>query len=360
MKIGLLLFRNVIGGVETVNLELAHMLKSLGHDIFFIFPGLNLDQNMDRMYDSSDSLFRVYENNGVNTSVKSMIDFLSNVMNKEQPQLIISSFMEETYILLKAKKYIEKDFNIISVNHSGSCHQYKKFWGDRVVETYNKTQALVTITKVDELFYKKDLSIPVVTIPNMPRKEFYDPINSFDNNRRGKKIFSIGRLVPTKGFDILIKAFSNVNSLDWTLHIYGDGPEKDNLNSLIKELNLHSKVFLYPATKQVAKVMNEHEFFVFPSLVESYGMVLLESLMMGLPSISFDCPNGPAVIEADLPGSVVLVPNGDEQALAKEIEILIHNENRRKELSSLGVMYREIINKEKNLQLWMSLINQVT
>lgn len=36
-------------------------------------------------------------------------------------------------------------------------------------------------------------------------------------------------------------------------------------------------------------------------------MVLLEALLMGLPAVAFNCPNGPAAIEADLPGSVLLV-----------------------------------------------------
>ncbi len=357
MKIGLLLFKNVIGGVETVNLELANMLKSKGHDVFLIFPGIHSAENIDKMYESgSDGFFNVYENQGEDASVKVMIQFISKVLNVEKPDYVISSFIEETYILLKAKKYIEKDFEIINVNHSGSCHIYKPFWNNRVIEIYNQSKVLVTITKVDEIFYKKEVDVPIVTIPNMPREEFYSNINPFDNNRRGKKILSLGRLVKTKGFDILIKSFANINSLDWTLHIYGDGPEKESLKSLIKSLSLENKVFLYPAIKQVAQVMNEHDFFVFPSLVESYGMVLLEALLMGLPCISFDCPNGPAVIESELPGSVILVPNGDEVILGKEIQFLIHNAERRAELRLLAPKYREIINKDNNIKLWNNIL----
>lgn len=359
MKIAILLYINIIGGAETVSLEIAKTLRSLGHDVFFIFPGINQDKEMIRVFENNKP-FKIYENMGTtDRSVKRMMSFLADVINEEKPQVIISGFLEESYILLKAKRYIQNDFKLIMVNHNGSYYNYKKFWQDRINTVFSQADTLVTITKVDELCFKESVSAPILTIPNMPRDEFYSDIKTFENNVRGKKILALGRLVDIKGFDLLIDAFSRVKQIGWTLHIYGEGPEKERLSALISNLNLNDKVFLHPPTQTVSQTMNEHEFFVLPSTIEPYGMVLLEALMMGLPSISFACPNGPAVIESENPGSVVLVPNKDVQRLSQEIEILINNEDRRKELSEKAVKYRQIISRQVNAKLWSDVLSGI-
>jgi glycosyltransferase involved in cell wall biosynthesis len=362
MKIGLLLFQNVIGGIETISISLANLLQEQGHKVFFMFPfGCSDMTNIE-----IPTEFKVY-NQPHKTSritVKDMISFMANSINEEEADIIISMFLEESYILLKAKKYINKKFKLITMDHqcyctTHNCTTQKKFWADRIFSIYNQSDALATIIKLDEDFYKTKLNIPVITIPNLPRKCFYTEINSFENNMRGKKILSIGRLVKIKGFDILIRAFSKIENTDWTLHIYGDGPEKDSLLNLIKTNGMENKIFLYPATEDVPLTMNNHEMFVFPSIIEPYGMALVEALLMGLPTISFNCPNGPAIIESELPGSFILVPNKNEELLAYEINKLMNDKNKRTELSLLARKYRDIINKEKILKLWTDLFNKI-
>lgn len=359
MKIGLLLFKNVIGGVEIVSLNIANLLQEQGHEVFFIFPLIEIDKNIKKSNIPKD--FKVYENKLKKSriTIQDMVGFISKTINEEFPDIIISMFLEESYILLKSKKYIKKDFKLIMMDHAGCCNNYKKFWQHRIIEIYNQSDYLVTITKMDEDFYKPKVNVSIKTITNLPGKDFYQEINSFQNNYRNKKILSLGRLVKNKGFDILIRSFSKVKQDGWTLHIYGDGPEKNSLKELIIKNKMEEKIFLLPATKDVAKIMNNHEIFVFPSLVESYGMVLLEALLMGLPSISFNCPNGPAIIESELPGSVILVPPQNELLLTSEINNLINNKNKRFELSILARKYRNIVNRENSANLWNNIFESV-
>lgn len=359
MKIGLLLFKKVIGGVETVSITLAKLLQKQGHEVFFIFPFSDGDLNIRKI--NIPLQFKVYEYSYENcrVTVADTISFMTKTINYEKPDLIISMFLEESYILLKAKKNITKKFKLITMDHCGCCHEYKKFWKDRTFNIYNQSDALVTVTQIDRIFYKPHLNIPIVTINNLPQSDFYTEINPFDNHFRNKKILSLGRLVKNKGFDILIRAFSTIKQDGWTLHIYGDGPEKNNLEKLIKEEQIENKIFLYASTQNVPDVMNNHEIFIFPSLVESYGMVLLEALLMGLPSISFNCPNGPAIIEAQLPGSVILVPEKNEKLLSSEIENLINDDKRREQLTQLARKYRNLINEENNEYLWAELFKKI-
>lgn len=359
MKIGFLLFKNVIGGVETVTLALAKLLREQGHEIFFIFPFVDEQINVKQIYIPPE--FKVYNAiyNNRRATVLESLSFIADTINGEKSDVIISMFAEESYMLLKAKKYIKKDFKLITMIHGGSCYTYPKFWQDRVYDIYNQSDAIVAVNPVDEKFYKPDLNVPIVTINNLPRDDFYVEINPFDNHFRNKKILALGRLTKEKGFDILIKAFSKVDEEGWTLHIYGDGFEKDLLKNLIITHKMENKIFLHEFTQNVPATMNEHEMLIFPSIFESYGMVLLEGLLMGLPSISFNCPNGPAIIEAELPGSVILVPPKNEELLALEIKKLINNENKRKELSQLARQYRKIINKENIANSWEKLFKQL-
>lgn len=358
MKIGLLLFKNVIGGVQTVSLTIAKLLREQGHEVFFIFAFVDNDPNTKKIEIPLD--FNIYEQpyDIRQISVKDTISFIAKIINDNQPDLVISTFLEESYLLLKARRYVNKKFKIIMMNHTGTCYKYNSFWEHRIFQIYNQADALVTVTKTDEFFYQPHLNIPVVTINNLPNEGFYSKINAFEQ-LRNKKILSLGRLVKEKGFDILIKAFSKVNEDGWTLHIYGDGPEKDLLENLIINNKMENKIFLHDFTQNVPETMNEHEMLIFPSLFESYGMVLLEGLLMGMPSISFNCPNGPAIIEAELPGSFILVPPENEELLGLEIKNLINDENKRKQLSQLARQYRQIINKENNEYLWAELFKKI-
>lgn len=359
MKIGMLLFKNVIGGVETVSLALAKLLREKNHEIFFIFPFVDEQLNVKQIYIPPE--FKVYNPiyNNCRVTVTDSLLFIAKTVNEEKPDVIISMFAEESYMLIKAKKYIKQDFKLITMIHGGSCYTYTKFWENRVYSIYNQSDAIVAVNPIDEKFYKPDLNVPIVTINNMPRDDFYVEINPFDNHFRNKKILALGRLTKEKGFDILIKAFSRVDEDGWTLHIYGDGFEKDLLENLIITNKMKNKIFLHEFTQNVPATMNEHEMLIFPSIFESYGMVLLEGLLMGLPSISFDCPNGPAIIESELPGSVILVPPQNEELLALEIKKLINDENKRKQLSQLARQYRQIINKENIANLWENLFKQI-
>lgn len=356
MKIGLLLFKNLIGGAETVSIALAHLLSEQGHEVFFLFPSSSSDREIKQI-EISDK-FKVYNHpyRPVRVTAREMISFMTEVINDENPDIIISMSLEESYMLLKAKKNIINDFKIIMMDHAGICHVHKLFWQHRNLNVYKKADALVTITEMDKKYYESKLDIPVITITNLPRAGFYSEVLPFP---REKKVLALGRLVKNKGFDILINAFSNISISDWTLHIYGDGEEKESLKQLIKLNKVENRVFINPAVQDVPKIMNQHDIFVLPSVVEAYGMVLLEALLMGMPSISFDCPNGPSIIESALPGSVILVPNKDEKKLSFAIESLIKDDKKRSELSDMAIKYREIINEEKTALLWKNLFKKV-
>ena len=131
---------------------------------------------------------------------------------------------------------------------------------------------------------------------------------------------AVGRLVPVKGFGLLVRAWEKVAAVhpDWKLEIWGDGPERGSLERLVRGKGLEKNVLLRGATGEVQEKLLQSSMLVFPSLFEGFGMVLVEAMACGVPCVAFECPCGPRdVISPEEDG--LLVPPGDTDALARAI-----------------------------------------
>ena len=121
-----------------------------------------------------------------------------------------------------------------------------------------------------------------------------------------------------KGFDVLLKAFAMVIKDYPNLHltIAGDGPEKANLTALIQQLNLTNHVSLLGAQNrtQVRDLMRESRCLVVSSYIETFGVVVIESLSQGTPVVATLC-GGPESILTE--GDGLFVKVNDEKSLAK-------------------------------------------
>ena len=109
-------------------------------------------------------------------------------------------------------------------------------------------------------------------------------------------IFSSGRLVPYKAFDLLIRAFSETrDSGNTELWITGSGPDTDYLNDLASTLGIAERVRLLGNVdrEENLQLMRKSLFCVFPALNEAFGSVNLEAMAMGKTVIVTDW-GGPA------------------------------------------------------------------
>jgi glycosyltransferase involved in cell wall biosynthesis len=127
-----------------------------------------------------------------------------------------------------------------------------------------------------------------------------------------------GRLVPEKGVDVLMRACASLLGIDWTLHLLGDGPEREHLSTLAAQLGIAGRVrFLghLPST-QTPAVYPTFDALVLPSLsqphwVEQFGRVLIEAMACGVPVVGSSSGEIPWVI-----GDAGLVfPEGNATAL---------------------------------------------
>ena len=112
---------------------------------------------------------------------------------------------------------------------------------------------------------------------------------------------SVGRLVPYKGFHLTLQAMAASPVLrECDFVIIGDGPEKERLQTLAAELGLADRVTFagWMPQEEVAGVLRASQAFVFPSLREFGGGVVLEAMASGLPSIIVDYGGPSELIDA--------------------------------------------------------------
>lgn len=129
-------------------------------------------------------------------------------------------------------------------------------------------------------------------------KRFFLPENGVDpgrfplathwNNGSPFRFLTVGRLVPLKGIDLIIEAIAGSAALRrCQLAIVGDGPERQNLKALAQRHSLNGAIqFLGWIDQSVlATEYAKSQAFVFPSLKDFGGGVVLEAMSAALPSV---------------------------------------------------------------------------
>jgi glycogen(starch) synthase len=149
-------------------------------------------------------------------------------------------------------------------------------------------------------------------------------------------ILGIGRLVPQKGFDILIQAFAEAALPTHDLLLAGEGPELPALESLAEKLGLAGRVhFMGRAARPLAVALFKGaSFFVLPSRQEPMGIVNAEAMAAGKAVIASRTGGVPEIVKENETG--LLVPPADVPALAEAIRRLGSDEPLRERMGAAG------------------------
>ncbi len=131
------------------------------------------------------------------------------------------------------------------------------------------------------------------------------------------QLVAAGRLVPQKGFDLLLDALGRTPDR-YHLTIFGDGPEREALARHASDLGLSARVRFVPYTPNPYPHMSRADAVVLSSLHEGFPNVLLEAGACGTPALAFRCPGG--IDEILIEGETgFLVDPGDVDGLAGAI-----------------------------------------
>ncbi|MQA97862.1 MAG: glycosyltransferase [Streptosporangiales bacterium] len=194
---------------------------------------------------------------------------------------------------------------------------------------YPRLDSVVTLTRADQERY--EAAVPGARVCCIPNG--VTPLGGPPARRDGRIVIAVGRLTTQKGFDLLIKAWREVDARhpDWRLRIFGSGPKRDELRGLIEKFGLKDKVRLMGRSTEIGDRFAESSIFALSSRREGLPLVLIEAMSKGLPPVAFSCPTGPS--DVIVPGeNGLLVRPGDVRALAASVCELIEDPEARHRL----------------------------
>lgn len=180
--------------------------------------------------------------------------------------------------------------------------------------------------------------LPITVLPNplvTPSEEPHPRNHETDSEAL---FVAAGRLVPLKGFDILIKAFAKlVPKFPQTrLLILGEGPQRLQLESLITQLKLQNLVKMPGNVPDPTVYYKKAKALICASRWEGFGNVMVEAMACGTPVIATDCPVGPRHVLENGKSGLLVAPE-DPEALAHAMSKLLSEPKLALQMSKQGL-----------------------
>lgn len=176
---------------------------------------------------------------------------------------------------------------------------------------------------------KRVYGVDSVTVPNIVDLSAFEYTPHASDDKGTIRILSAASMNHGKGFDILIRAYAALIKSHPNCHltIMGDGPERDSIQSMCRELGIEIAADTNDESATAGSVsftgtyvridfaarLKESDYFVLPSRSETFGLVYAEALAAGVPVVSTQC-GGPEDFIDDSNG--LLVPVDDAETLA--------------------------------------------
>jgi glycosyltransferase involved in cell wall biosynthesis len=214
--------------------------------------------------------------------------------------------------------------------------RHKKALRRLMPQHLRRLDAFVTVSARDADDYRRHLRLGhtrLLFIPNSVPAPRVPPTNG-----RAKLVIAAGRLVGSKRYDVLLRAFARVAAErpDWQLRLYGDGEQRDNLRALVDELGLHNNVRMMGSYSPIETEWAKASIAAVSADQEPFGMTLVEAMRAGLPVVSTDAPHGPReIITEGVDG--LLTPVGDPEALGAALLRVINDDDKRREMSAAAL-----------------------
>jgi len=288
---------------------------------------------------------------------------LTALLLKEKPDIVVSLYPSESSFIpdIKdgSKKVLELHFNkFFRIQYGrkgiiGLIDRWRTRQDERIVRRFDK---FVVLTNEDKGYWGGLPNIEVIPNAAIHVSKNYSEV-------KNKRVIAVGRLDYQKGFDRLIQAWKLVQHTgrfsDWKLDIFGQGEWREMLQQMIDKQGLQNTVKINPPTNAILNEYVHSSLLVMSSNYEGFGMVLVEAMSCGVPVISFDCKCGPKdIIQPGING--LLVPNGDIQALAYAMMVMMADEAYRKMLSQNARKVVDTYSEEAVMAQWIRLFTSIT
>ena len=354
------------GGIEKVMATKANHFASLpGVEVFIVTaeqkglaPCYTLDERI-RLIDLAVDYDRTQSYFSGGNLLKAVKHFRSQkkLFRDLSPDVIISpNFNFDHYWL----PFIEGKAKLLKERHSSRYSEEdqrkspsiaSRIWF-RINDWIESRYDHIVVLNADEKKYV--LTGNAVVIPNPVA------LQSITAELKNKKVTAAGRISPVKNFGDLIRAWAIVHRTypDWQLDIYGEDylDTKRELENLVNSLGLEQTVNFPGTTDRMTEKMSEYALYAMTSETECFPMVLLEALSVGVPVVSYDCPNGPRNIV--MHGSDGLIsPHHDVELLAESLLRLMGDEELRQDMGRAAKQNVLRFGTPHVMKQWQKLLN---
>lgn len=276
--------------------------------------------------------------------------FLRKQIEDFKPDIVLS-FMTKTNIIALISMQKSKYKCPVVISERANPYYTKGILSYVRQRLYPLADGCVFQTKQAQDYYSKILKCNSVVIRNPLSKDF--AIEPF-RGKRTKRIVCTARLSPEKNQQLLINSFAKIKEKynDYILEIYGEGPDREKLEHLVKKLNLEDRVKLMGRRKDIIDATKDAGIFVLPSNSEGMPNSLLEAMSLGIPSIATNCPIGGSELIISNYKNGILIPMNDSRALVEAITKLIDDNKFAQMISEEGTKVKDDFNCDKVCKEW--------
>lgn len=189
----------------------------------------------------------------------------------------------------------------------------------------------------------------------------YNPVrfksDKVSNVTKNKKLITIARLSTQKRLDKMVsiakEIFKDKKYQDWTLEIYGNGPEEDKIKKLIGN---HKQIKLMGVTNDPKKELLKASINLNTSDSEGFALSILEANECGVPTVTLDF--GESVKEEILDGKTGTIAN-DQKDYVKKLKGLMDNPKKLQELANNAKEFSKEFQPENITEEWIKLFNKL-
>lgn len=262
---------------------------------------------------------------------------LRKLIQKEKQNILLSNGFPAMFLVPLSVLFLKVKPKIFYTHHFQK--QKENFLIRKIylwsLRKYEKIIAVSSATADSLKSVFPEIKEKILTIPNgidtkrFEIKESKEELRKKLNLPDGILGICVGRLTPFKNQKFLIKVAKEIKRDDFYILIVGDGDEYENLKKEIEKEKLEDRVRLlgFIPSDGIPYYLKASDIFLYPSLKEGFGIVVLEAMAVGLPVVIF------REIYIEEFGNNILVANNEEEFVSYARQ-LVESKSFREELGS--------------------------
>lgn len=343
------------GGSERVMSIVANKMQERGYEVEIIC--LN-DQIVFYPINEGIKITHVEVEAGTKSLPKKLWWFRKYIQ-KTQPDVVIAFMVSVYTVTLLALMGV--DIPVISSVRNDPAYSNLRKKITRKILLPRSAHVVVQTQQIKEFFSKNIQKMTTVIYNPVNERIFQVKVDGLKvkDEERLNRIISVGRLYPQKDQKMMIEAFAKVSKRfpDWKLVIFGEGPEREALESLVERLKVKDKVSLPGRSENIIDELNKSKIFCLSSVYEGMSNALVEAICVGLPIVTTKVSGTEELIKNGENGFIVNI--GDKESMAKALTKIIEDENLQNQFAEKNKAQAIKFETNTIVNQWEDLVNSV-